>query len=204
MTSPIAPIPRIDHWVQISINCLQEGTERILTHNYYSTEAQPSPAELLAAATRFKDYPALALQIMCAQTVRFVSVKARSLTTGTNYEAEVPFGSNTYGQRVFDPLPANASLVVSWKTAQIGRSYRGRNFLFGLTEVDSSGSMVNAEYLGLVAQYATLVLNFHNADSPRYTLAVASRKLLNLATVTNFVVDNIVDSQRRRLPLRGR
>lgn len=108
-----------------------------------------------------------------------------------------------------DPLPNNCSLCISFRTANRGRSARGRLYHIGLAEnqqVASSvlGSVANA----LLAAYQAL---------PSYVapvgwqMAVISKTLNKVARTEGFkypittigIVDLVIDSQRRRLPSRG-
>lgn len=105
-------------------------------------------------------------------------------------------------------LPNNVTLAIKWLTASRGRSFRGRTFHIGLSETAIDGNNVNAPALtALTTAYASwlgvglttgdqmvVVSRFHN-NAPR---------AIGIATiVTNFAIDTVVDSQRRRLPGRG-
>lgn len=46
-----------------------------------------------------------------------------------------------------DGLPANAPIVLSWKTGYAGRSYRGRQFVSGLAEAGHLGGIMDSTYL---------------------------------------------------------
>jgi hypothetical protein len=114
------------------------------------------------------------------------------------------------------PLPNNVTLTVSFRTANRGRSFRGRNYVVGLGETQVAGNTVAPSVItafdGIysqllaspVAAIATWVVvsRFSGVDPvtkepiPRVT-GIATP----ITSVT--VVDNVVDSQRRRLPKRG-
>lgn len=113
------------------------------------------------------------------------------------------------GQAAGQGLPNNVTTVISLRTHQRGRSFRGRNYWVGLTEsqVDVntvSGTVlanIQAAYVaiqnaiqGLGAQWV-VVSRFSNGQ-PRTT--GVTTPITSVATV-----DNTVDSQRRRLPGRG-
>lgn len=108
-----------------------------------------------------------------------------------------------------EQLPNNVSVAVSFRTALRGRSFRGRNYFVGL--VDSqvahntlTGAMIAAltnAYNQLPASLGTsgaiwVVVSRFTAGAPRVT---------GVATPVSAVVivDDTVDSQRRRLPGRG-
>lgn len=109
-----------------------------------------------------------------------------------------------------EALPNNVSLCVSARTSLRGRSFRGRNYLPPLPEQLVDGNTV-------LTTAVTAILDSYNlmrADSASQALdmVVVSRvsngvpRAQGLTTdITTFIVsDPTVDSQRRRLPGRGR
>lgn len=107
-------------------------------------------------------------------------------------------------------LPSNCALVVSLRTALRGRSFRGRSYFFPLREQDVVENEVGTDLVtALLTAYGQLILDLVDED---YHLAVCSRfsggdpraagVLTPVQAVT--VVDRTIDSQRRRLPGRGR
>jgi hypothetical protein len=102
-------------------------------------------------------------------------------------------------------MPANSALVTSLRTANIGRSYRGRSYLGGLP-IDSQVS-VDAMDTGYAATVATGYIALVDAlHSLGYALAVLSRiaggvlRVAGLLTEIIAVVTNTrIDTQRRRV-----
>lgn len=99
---------------------------------------------------------------------------------------------------------ANAAAVISWRTANTGRSFRGRTFIGGL----ANANLVTAQTLdstmvtALGAAAASLI---DTLEAIGATLVVVSRftagvlRVTALATeIISIIVDNKVDSQRRR------
>lgn len=116
------------------------------------------------------------------------------------------------GAKVGDPLPGNVSLCVSFRTGARGRSFRGRNYISGLVEPEVSGNSINlafAEQVVLVYQQLLIPDEYLQIG---WTWVVVSRRANNAWRTTGvatpvtqvLIVDNFVDSQRRRLPGRGR
>jgi hypothetical protein len=117
--------------------------------------------------------------------------------------------SGNQGTYTGAPLPGNVSIVISFRTANRGRTSRGRMYIGGLTaqaqgaanEITSGfrTAMINAA-VDLVAKLAfvgfqhVVVSHFAN-KAPRTTGLVQP--------VTGQVVDTLLDSQRRRLAARG-
>lgn len=102
------------------------------------------------------------------------------------------------------PAAANAALVISWRTARVGRSYRGRTYIGGLAE----SMLQDAQHMttGDAAAFATAGADLLTAlTAIGQTLVVVSRwadkVLRTVALVTeiiSIIVDTKLDSQRRR------
>lgn len=106
-------------------------------------------------------------------------------------------------------LPSNAALVMSYRTAKRGRSFRGRSYLTGIPlSARNSATDITSTYAAAVAlAIATLMPAI---DTAGFAHVVASKQhngvVQNPALVTPvtaYVVDGHFDSQRRRLFGRG-
>lgn len=125
---------------------------------------------------------------------------------------EYPVTVNKNGMLVGASLPANVTLAVHWSTYARGRSYRGRTYHLGLTEDKVTGSTVDAAFVTLLqASYEVLIELEDPTATYSYRKVVASRisngveRQNGVATlVTTCTVDPTIDSQRRRLPGRGK
>lgn len=108
------------------------------------------------------------------------------------------------GELTGDAMAANAAMVISWRTANTGRSFRGRTYIGGF----SAGSILTAQTFetafaaGFANGFGDLLDLFQTAG---YTLVVVSKflngaaRIVALATeIINVIVDNKIDSQRRR------
>lgn len=107
-------------------------------------------------------------------------------------------------------MPNNVTIAVSFRTGARGRSYRGRNYFGALGETQiSSNTLDGATQAGIIAAYQAL-LSGSIADD--WEWGVVSRFTAGAPRVTGvftpitsvLITDSIVDSQRRRLPGRGR
>lgn len=107
-------------------------------------------------------------------------------------------------------MPNNVTVAIKWGTGLTGRSFRGRTYHLGLTE----GQCVNSS---VDSAFAPPILSGYNAlpalmTTNGYTLVVASRYSNNAprtvgvttAILNAAYADTTIDSQRRRLPGRGR
>lgn len=108
-------------------------------------------------------------------------------------------------------MPNNVTTTITFRTGLSGRSYRGRNYWIGITEPNVVNNTVNnGLILNILAAYA-LMIGPGEVDSD-WTWSVYSRYVNNAPRETGLSqdvtsvgsFDNTVDSQRRRLPGRGR
>lgn len=133
------------------------------------------------------------------------------LTTATSGAATQPAPAPApTGGRTGAPSPNNVSLAVSFRTAQRGRSFRGRNYIAGINEPDTEWNQISAALEGLIlAGYNALLTAPFSGD---WEWGVVSRFANKAPRVTGVftpitsvtIVDRTIDSQRRRLPSRGR
>lgn len=104
-----------------------------------------------------------------------------------------------------DSTPNNVAYAVSLKTALTGRSFQGRSFIGGLSELEVAGNnLLVARMAAILSAFVDLdaVLTLANSD-----LVVASffsggnPRAEGIPTiVTSFATNTRVDTQRRRLP----
>jgi hypothetical protein len=133
------------------------------------------------------------------------------LTTQTGPTgAHVP-NPPTPGGSVSPSLPNNVALCVSFRTGGRGRSSRGRNYVPGLTEADVTNNEVDTLAASAIASAYELLMVSSTFTSPWNWVVIsryenkAPRLSALVQPVTDVVItDNIVDSQRKRLPKRGR
>lgn len=102
-------------------------------------------------------------------------------------------------------LPSNVAAVVSFYTPYSGRSFRGRNYLSGIPEASISANSIGTAYLAaMISDYAALaaamltlgyrhtIASFYSGGAPR-AVGVST-------PVIDYGGDNVVDTQRRRIP----
>lgn len=107
------------------------------------------------------------------------------------------------GQVGGEPLPGNVSVTQSWRTGLAGKKYRGRTYVPGLGEaqVDATDRISGADVVGLGNAAMNLIIDIAAAG---FGLAIFHRADNSFTPIISAVIEAIVDSQRRRLPARGR
>lgn len=201
------PFVPVSNTVEVTIKCLydQQLAENTL---YFTHDAgAPSTADIADLLATLESWFGTNLLSAASQDVQLFSLHGRDLTTSAGPQADRSSGMTGV---LLDPqLPNNDTLAISFRTGVAGRSFRGRNYIIGLTTAQVTRNIVNPDVLSiLLAAYEALP----TAVSPDWAHVVVSRKSGGLwrtegvaTPVASYVVtDNIVDSQRRRLPGRGR
>lgn len=143
-------------------------------------------------------------------TVTLREVAVRDLTTASSIGIVYSTGLPLAGLLSGSAMPNSTTIAVKWGTGLTGRSFRGRTYHIGLAESQvNNNSIDSATVTGLLASYNTLLSTITGTG---YTMVVASRVSNNVPRTTGVTTpilnasfaDITVDSQRRRLPGRGR
>lgn len=152
-----------------------------------------------------------------ATAVKLNEVVITDLSSDTGFQVTLaPTVLTTGGITTAEGEPNNVTLAVSFRTASRGRSFRGRNYIVGLTTDQIAQNRMTDEFVTIwqnvynaLLAVATdsavvwvVVSRFHGVESITHD---PIPRITGITTdVTNVVItDNIVDSQRRRLPGRG-
>jgi hypothetical protein len=104
---------------------------------------------------------------------------------------------NVAGTQSGDMLPPQDAAVLSWKTAYIGRSMRGRTYVFGQAEAIQDGGIINNPQLALLGSLASAIRIAWPATVSG-KLVLYHRTLLGYNDITAHVVRDVIYTQRRR------
>lgn len=149
------------------------------------------------------------LQDMANSALSLTGVTVTDIETSTGPTVTVPVSPASAGGGEGPATPTNAAAVVTFRTAGRGRSSRGRNYVGGM-DMDNIASVTDITSglaAGLIAAYEDLsdvetaltcthvVVSYYFDKAPRATGLIQP--------VTAYTCDTAIDSQRRRLRLRG-
>lgn len=146
-----------------------------------------------------------------SSAVVLTEVRATDLSDVNGPAAVVTTGLPLAGLITSTPsLPNNVAIVMTKRTPQRGRSFRGRLYHPGLVEGEVTSNAVSAgRVTGLISSYNAMI-SVTDVELDVSTMVVVSRftnnapRITGIATpVLNFTTDGLVDSMRRRLPGRG-
>lgn len=144
-------------------------------------------------------------------TLAYRGVRLTDLSAALAPQIDYPVVPAVNGTNAGSPLPNNAAYCLQFKTAMRGRSYRGRNYIPGLTvTMTTDANTVDLSFADLlVAAYQPLLDPL--ALPSQFTWVIVSRVqdgvTLGVGVTTPVVAvtysDLTIDAQRRRLPGRG-
>lgn len=209
------PFVPVLNTVMVEIRMLWDA-QRVENTLYFQSGSPPEPG---AMATLGNNIIAWWLENIAPLTYNGVVVRevvVTDLTTAIGPQVtQVPL-TPLLGLVADESVPNNVSLAVSFRTANRGRSFRGRNYFVGLTDGFVSHNNVISTFADdVVAAYDLLD---GPPFAPTWTWSVVSRyfgvdpvtgvpvpRAAGVITpiTTVLITDLTVDTQRRRLPGRG-
>lgn len=203
---PFIPCPKV---VQVEM-IFQWSSQTVETVWHYSTFTGPQLADMAALADFCRLAWSNSLRALSAPTLSLNNIKCTDLSTQTGFVFQTSSGLPLAGTSASPSMPNNVAIVGTKRTALRGRSYRGRFYVPGLTEATVTDNTVSAPFVTAVLGWGNGMLST-TINGNLYTLGVLSRYNGGVARtqgvitdVTGFTCDGIIDSQRRRLPGRGK
>lgn len=138
-----------------------------------------------------------------------MSLHMSDLTTDSGIVVDYTAGLPHQGEYATGAaLPNNVTVAVKLATPYRGRSYQGRQYVIGMSEELINGNtIVPTTYTSYTNAYSALI----GILLPDWALVVVSyqvnktpRTVAHSTAVTSVKVNQTIDSQRRRLPERGK
>jgi hypothetical protein len=193
----------VTHGIKIEMNATQNSIP-VVNVWYVQMASTVTDADLENVADAVYAWYGASLQAGLHQSYVLDSIITTDVSTASGHQFNLPVTSGGGGGDTGDPAAANAAVCISWRTANTGRSFRGRTFIGGLPQ----GALIDAQHIatGSVSYYATAAQDLIDALlAVNAVLVVVSRFAAGVARITalateiiSIIVDNKVDSQRRR------
>lgn len=129
-------------------------------------------------------------------------INALSVNLTPPVSSQYTTGLPLQGTQASDALPSPNALVVTLRTQYAGRSYRGRQYIPGLAEGLSTGSIEDGATVSAIqTYYDDLVAGIGaGGSSTDYQWGVYSRKVPVFTPITSTLVRSTLGTQRRRRP----
>lgn len=196
------PAQTLPFTVRTVMRFQKDTREQVHVFHTYSTDL-PDATDLAAINTVFRDWWNDHYKGTASNQVALVEVTSTDIHTPNGLQVTLPVAPPIAGTLPSAPAPQNATQTISWRTAFSGRRNRGRSYTVGLIETDASDTdtVVPARVTSLAAAASALIADVLAIGRE---LVVASFTHNQTRAIISAVVENVVDSMRRRLPKRGR
>lgn len=177
---------------------------------YFRQPNDYTAADLEALAGDVETWWIANIAPLVASALTLVRIVCTALHAQTGPQFTLTLSPAPTGAVGGDAVPNNVALCVSFRTALIGRSFRGRNFVPAISEGQTTLSRVpQAISDGFVTAYEKLITPGLGSRDWVVVSRVVNGVVQSPSALTNsvtavVVTDNVLDSQRRRLPGRGR
>lgn len=104
-----------------------------------------------------------------------------------------------------DDTPSNVAAVVTFYTGYTGRSNRGRVYMGGLDVTDTTGNTLGTVYVAAMITAWAALADALDAEGVQHIVASfytnnAPREVGVYKVITDYGMNNVVDTQRRRIP----
>jgi hypothetical protein len=205
---PFQPCPYV---AQINIRFELDGQQiENVIHAKNSGAAPVSAGDCETLALAVVSWWEETLSAAMPTSLGFREVVVRGLDTEIAPEFSTSTTTQTQGQVNQAAMPNNATFCVSFRTGLTGRSSRGRVYIPAvLRSAVTENELDSTSVTSYVSIYADLGIALDGAGYIHVVLSRTVDKALRTEgqpyTITAYLAtDNVVDSQRRRLPGRGR
>lgn len=181
----------------------QQGTEeRQNVLHYHKDSGVPNDGDLLTIATTLSNWWSAVGKGMSASNLSLFEIVVTDISVANGHQLSQPVSPPVAGTRGADASPGNVTVTGSWRTPNTGRRFRGRSYWPGLVESDTTvdSLLTGAAVTALSAVFSNLLFGYVPTG---YTLAVKSGVAHIATPITRVIVENTLDSMRRRLPKRG-
>lgn len=203
---PIAPNPSV---AQVELRYTQDSqkVENIL---YFQFPGPMGDEDLDTLCLEVNGWWGATVRPLQPSDVTLREVYSKAMLNGPGPEGNSVDGLPDVGTLLGLPTPNNVTMSVSFRTGLTGRGSRGRNYIIGLVEGDVNKNQIDASTVdawqsayekllpgGGFITVATWVVYSQYSNNALRNVGVAT------PVKSVVVVDDTVDSQRRRLPGRG-
>lgn len=195
---------------EVNINQLLYG-ERVQNTLYCLNFGGWTPAGLQVLAGEMITWVGTQLYPSLSNALSLTEVFVRDLTVADGPQFTGVPTVPVLGGQAGSALPGNCAVVASFRTGLTGRSRRGRNYVAGITELEANQNLISPALRNSIqAAYDNLLAPSGPFGASGAAWVVFSRIALGVERVNGLptfvsavLVDNRIDSQRRRLAGRG-
>jgi len=209
---PFVPVPTCA-LVEIRMECMGQQIENTL---WFELGDPPTVSALTDLCNTIRDWWRTDCKQLITESLVVREYVATSMDTATGPQHTLPGDVLDVGAASPNPMPLGTTMTVSFRTAMRGRSFRGRNYVVGLTEDQVAGNSIlsgvatdwREAYEGLLAPvlligWRWVVVSRFSGIDPTTKKPIPRLEGIHTPVTGVVIVDEFVDSQRRRLTTRG-
>jgi len=187
-----------------------DGQQTINDLYFTNTTPGVTLAEVTDLAEAVSSWYVSSMLTLLSSAFSLERIHARDLTSQASFSVDVNSGPAP-GSSGGAFVPNNVAPCISFRTAFAGRSGRGRNYIPGVPQPVVDGNTLTPGFIAdATAAYGSLLpgeglvpAGWVWVVASRYTLGAPRPAGITYPVQSVIFTDNIVDSQRRRLPGRG-
>lgn len=209
---PFVPVPNT---ALVEVR-MQQDLQLVENTLYFRFPSPPAEGVLSTLATNVASWWVNEYAPLVVQAVTLREILVTDLTTATGPQATFVPPTLTQGENLQGGLANSLTMSISFRTANRGRSFRGRNYIVGLSisDINGTNTVKPTTIQAFITAYEGLHTVANDSDAvwvvvSRFSGVNAAGKPIPRATglstevTTVVIVDNVLDNQRRRLPKRG-
>jgi len=204
---PFVPVPAT---IKCSFFYTYQGQQTMNRIHVSHPASFPSEADCQAVANTAAAWWTGNVQSIVTNTLALRQIQATSIAEPNGPQATFSAGLPASGASTSPPLPNNVAFCVSLRSGLAGRSARGRWYWQGLTEEQVAGNIVaGGVVLSIVAAMDNLISTLSGGGAQTVIVSYNANGVPRPGGPVKFIitdalaVDDVIDSQRRRLPGRG-
>jgi hypothetical protein len=193
----------VPNGIEVVLKAVQNGVPIVNVFNIKDS-ATHDEALLSEYCDGFAAWWRTNMKPMLSNSYVLQTITATSLILASGPQHSLSLTTTNQGDLTGEQVAGNAACVISWRTASIGRSFRGRSYIGGLDAAATETAQVVSASFASALSSAAVALTAAVADIGG-ALCVLSRFALGVARVTgllteivSIIVDTKIDSQRRR------
>lgn len=197
---PFIPTP---NGISVVLKATQNGIP-IVNVFHVDNGGTPTTTDLTDVATVFFDWWQAWMQPNIHTSYVLSEIVAKDISIINGSESIINLTTDNAGTGLGVAAAANAAVVISWRTALTGRSYRGRTYVGGLPQAWlTSAQNISVEAASAFADAFQELIDALTVAGKvlcvlsKFALGVA-RTIGVLTEIISLIVDTKVDSQRRR------
>lgn len=203
------PFVPFNNTIRLDVIFVQDG-QRVENVHHFIVDETPDVATAASLCEAYKTWWVNNLRSSIPTNVSLVEIIGTIMENENDPVVSYTTGLPVAGTSGGHAMPNSVTVAVKLNTAYRGRSYRGRTYYIGLVEEQIDDNKINNTFAATLKGWYEDLMAL-SVDVGPAVLGVASKyshKALRqtgvITPVTSVTVDQYIDSQRRRLPGRGR